>query len=183
MCVFSGLLTQGWRAESRMRAVYRGRLAVADQETVTAGYLADLQLLQARCPLSWRYSCCCCCCCCCCGGSDPQLPQALAGAVSDLEDSFVSVPRLRGLAERVFTLESEMAAVELPEHSPTAGPDDEGLVITNLTIRPPTGRSGEAALTLSSFPVYMHSSLCTFMHHYLACLCIVMHPLLQLAVT
>ena len=66
----------------------------------------------------------------------------MAGAVSDLEDSFVSVPRLRGLAERVFALERAMDAAPRPAHAPVRGADEAGMIVANLAIRPPTARSG-----------------------------------------
>jgi ABC-type uncharacterized transport system fused permease/ATPase subunit len=79
--------------------------------------------------------------------ADINLLNSLSTAVGDLADSFVSVPRLRGLAERVYDLEKEMLALP-PRHShPAPAPvaaaaaasteRSRGILAENLTIQPP----------------------------------------------
>ena len=68
--------------------------------------------------------------------SDINLLNSLSTAVGDLADSFVSVPRLRGLAERVYEMEALIKALP-PRHSLPAGNDADGIVVDNVTIKPP----------------------------------------------
>ena len=57
--------------------------------------------------------------------------------MGDLADSFVGVPRLRGLAERVYEMEEQMLA--LPPRPPPSntGTDEAGIQVANVTIKPP----------------------------------------------
>ena len=66
---------------------------------------------------------------------DINLLTSLSTAVGDLADSFVGVPRLRGLAQRVYELEQEMRALPASQSSARIG--GEKIVIKNATIRPP----------------------------------------------
>lgn len=66
-----------------------------------------------------------------------NLLNALSTAVGDLADAFVDVPRLRGLAHRVYELEHEMCDLPAHQHHALTGSDADGIVIKNATIRPP----------------------------------------------
>ena len=69
--------------------------------------------------------------------SDINLLTSLSTAVGDLADSFTGVPRLRGLAERVYELQHEMHALPARQEHTLVGTNNDKIVIKNATIRPP----------------------------------------------